>query len=398
MNIPTFRDRLAPFASDSALETVIERLASPQKILFARLPFRRDDGKQAYAEGYRVQYDNGRGPFKGGIRFHSEVDLTEVAELAFLMTLKNALLDVPFGGGKGGVAINPKDYSEAELERISRAWVRAFAKNIGPDQDIPAPDVNTGPKEMAWMTDEYEKIVGHKAPGTFTGKPLTRGGSLGRTEATGFGGFYVLETFLAEQKITKDTVTIAIQGFGNVGSYFALAAAEAGFKVVAVSDSNTAMHKESGFSLAEIKELMAFKESGQRFSESQLGDKISDAELLALPVTVLAPAALGHVIHEKNASSVQAKIILELANSPTTAEADQILNKHGVIVVPDILANAGGVTVSYFEWVQNRTGERWEKEAVLEKLKIKMVAATKELGNGSPLRAAAYQTALKRLI
>lgn len=390
----SFSDTIKAQAKDANRET-LKRLSGPQRIHEARLGITMDSGEVEYFEAFRVQYDNYRGPFKGGIRFHPEVDKAEVAHLAFLMTLKNALLELPYGGGKGGVAIDVKQYSQGELERVSRAYVRAFFEAFGSNTDVPAPDVNTGPREMQYMLDEYQTIARRKDPGAFTGKPLVIGGSHGRTEATGYGGFYVFDEYLKHKNISNKQ-TIAIQGLGNVGSYFAQAAQAAGHSIVAVSDSSGVLFNESGL---DIESVITHKENGGKLSNytSDRTTLLESSELWSLDVNVLAPAALGGAINESNARSIKASIILELANGPVTPEAEGILADKTII--PDILVNAGGVTVSYFEWVQNRTGESWEKDEVLKKLGEKIRKAASSVFNlTSPtLRSAAFTTALSNL-
>jgi glutamate dehydrogenase/leucine dehydrogenase len=319
---------------------------------------------------YRVQYNNSRGPYKGGIRYHPEVDLEEVKSLAFWMTLKTAIADVPYGGGKGGVQIDPKELTDLELEQVSREWIKLFHKYIGPQKDIPAPDVYTTPQIMAWMLDEYEKIEGKSTPGVITGKPLELGGSKVRSIATALGGVYVLEEAIKRKTIPEKNVTI--QGFGNAGMNMAKLLAEQGFKIVGVSDSKGAVYNSQGI---DIDKLIEIKIDTGKVNQYPEGTKMTNEELLEQPTTVLIPSALSGAINENNADKVNAKIVLELANGPTTPEADKILAKKGVLVLPDILANAGGVTVSYFEWVQNNYGYYWDEKEVKEKLKEKMVVA-----------------------
>ncbi|HLD72560.1 MAG TPA: Glu/Leu/Phe/Val dehydrogenase [Candidatus Nanoarchaeia archaeon] len=346
-------------------EKELELLKKPQKILQAEIEV---SGKKYPA--YRVQYNNSRGPFKGGIRFHPEVDLEEVQSLAFWMSLKTAIADISFGGGKGGIRVDPKQLSEKELEELSRKWVRAFYKEIGPTKDIPAPDVYTTPQIMAWMLDEYENIIGEKAPGMITGKPLALGGSLVRDIATALGGVYVLEE--AMKKINLTERTAAIQGFGNAGMNMAKLLAEKGYKIVAVSDSRGGIYVQEGLNLSEV--IKAKEEKGSVI-DYNLAKKISNEELLTVDCAVLVPAALSGVITAKNAGKIKARIVLELANGPTTPEADEILHKNKILVLPDVLANSGGVTVSYFEWVQNNYGYYWDEHTVKSRLKEKMVSA-----------------------
>jgi len=441
-------------------------------------------------QSFRVQHNNARGPYKGGIRFHPGVNEDEMKALSFWMSVKCAVADVPFGGAKGGVAVDPKKLSEKQLEELSRAYVRAFGKFIGPTLDIPAPDVNTNPKVMGWMLDEYERWksgveAGSRnpaskpkpsfhSPAAFTGKPVELGGSRGREEATGFGGVVVLQALLAKlrdkgQRLKakgntdadalgpwplalgpkfpdrNQEISVAIQGFGNVGYWFAHFADAAGFKVVAVSDSRGGVYVPEGLNpkltlkckeergylagcycvgsvcniIDQTYQKMPQKRPGL-FGKGQAfcGRIITNEELLALPVDILVPAALENSITKKNASKIRAKIIIEMANGPTTPEADEILNKKNVLVLPDVLCNSGGVTASYFEWVQNRMGYYWEKEEVLKKLEKKMTQAFEgvyrkwkigmEAGSWNPaskpkpnfysLRTAAYAVGLGKIL
>ncbi|MGM0439182.1 MAG: Glu/Leu/Phe/Val family dehydrogenase [Patescibacteria group bacterium] len=373
-------------------------LVEPNQILEVEVPL----GRKKY-HGFRVQFNNSRGPYKGGLRFHPQVDLDEVKALSGWMAIKTAVVDIPMGGGKGGVEINPKELSESELEELSRNFVGEIYEHIGPNKDVPAPDVGTNSQIIDWMVDEYEKRTGEKAPGAFTAKSIENGGSEGRTEATGQGGAYALEV-LAEKINLEKGATIAVQGFGNVGSQFALAAEKLGFKVVAASDSRGGYYLEDGLNISKMKKC---KDEGSSVGECgkeihKEGEEITNGELLLLDVDVVAPAALENVITENNASKVKAKAVIELANGPTTPEAADILNEKNVVVVPDVLANAGGVTVSYFEWLQNKKGEKWSKEQVFEKLeeKIKMAFEDvwEEKEEGDNLRDAAYKIAIRRII
>lgn len=360
-------------------------------------PISMDDGTTKLISGYRIQYNDALGPTKGGIRFHNTISADEVAELAFLMSLKTALLSLPYGGAKGGVKINPKDFSETELEKISRGYVKALFANLGPDYDIPAPDVNTNEKVMAWMLSEYETIAGTKAPAAFTGKPISLGGSLGRTEATSRGGFVVIKEYFKEAD-PKET-SVAIQGFGNVGMHLAEMLYEEGFRIVAVSDSSTALLSEAGLP---IPELVEHKKSGRGFVE-RTEEKISNEKLLELPVTLLIPSALGGVITEKNAKNIKAKVVVEMANAPVTPKADEMLEKKGITIIPDILANAGGVVVSYLEWVQNKENVSWKLEKVNNELDEKMLQALKNVREkarerSGTLREASFLIAVERIL
>ncbi|MBL7159531.1 Glu/Leu/Phe/Val dehydrogenase [Candidatus Microgenomates bacterium] len=388
---------------------VKKQLKTPQNIIDINFPVKMDSGETKNFRGFRVQFNNARGPYKGGIRFHPQVNLAEVKALSAWMTIKCAVANVPFGGGKGGVIVNPKELSEKELESLSRAYIKAIHKDIGPDLDVPAPDVNTNPQIMSWMVDEYEKLVGKKTPAVITGKPINEGGSEGRTEATGQGGFYILEELVRKLNLKPEKTTIAIQGFGNVGYYFALLAHKAGFKVIVVSDSKGAVLVPDG--LDPIATLNCKKENGQvagcycigSVCDLSHGKPISNEELLELEVDILVPAALENVITKENADKIKAKAIIELANGPVTPEADKILQNKGIVSVPDVLANSGGVTVSYFEWVQNKKEERWSKEEVNQKLKEKITKAFNDIWNESQkrkitLRDAAYVLAIKRIV
>ncbi len=387
---------------------VIEMLKWPKKVLEVRFPVTMDDGRVIVFTGWRSQHNDALGPTKGGIRYHWDVTKEEVMALSGWMTFKNATAGLPYGGGKGGIRfrdnegnpIHPKELSDAELERISRAFVDAIYQIIGPEKDIPAPDVYTNPKIMGWMTDEFSKLRGYWAPGVFTGKPLTIGGSKGRGTATARGGFFVLREALKAQGKSFDGLTAAVQGFGNAGSYAALFLYEAGVKVVAVSDSKGGIFNGDGLNIPEV---MKFKKEHGTVVGFPGAEKITNEELLELDVDVLVPAALENQIRADNAENIKAKIILELANGPTTPEADEILYKKGIMVIPDILANSGGVTVSYFEWVQNITGYYWTEEEVDQKLDRKMSEAFKAVYDaakefGVDLRKGAYVNAIRRVV
>ncbi len=378
----------------------LEILKSPQRSIEVSIPVLMDDGHLRVFTGYRVQHNDIRGPFKGGLRFHPQVNLDEVSALAFWMTFKCALADIPFGGAKGGIIVDPKKLSPGELERLTRGYTRALAEFIGPDKDIPAPDVYTNPQIMAWLMDEYSHIKGHNEPAVVTGKPLEIGGSVGRDTATAQGGFYVLDTLLKKLKIKKNNLTIAIQGFGNSGMNFAKIASADGYKVVAISDSRGGTFNGRGL---DIEKITAHKKAAGSVADFPDGKNITNAQLLLLPVTVLAPAALEEVITEKNAGRIKANIILELANGPTTIPAGEKLFKKGKLVVPDILANSGGVIVSYFEWVQNIRHFYWDLEKVRVNLNKKMTQATELVweymkNHNVDMRTAAYIIAIERLV
>jgi glutamate dehydrogenase (NADP+) len=380
-------------------EELLHRLEQPRSSLKVSIPVRMDDGTLRVFPGYRVRFDDTRGPAKGGIRYHPDVDVREVTTLSYWMTFKTALLDLPFGGGKGGVRVQPRDLSTAELERLSRGYVSAVADAIGPDVDVPAPDVATNELVMGWMADEYDKIVRGHVPAAFTGKPLALGGTPGRSSATADGAFHVLRTLRGQLLPDVDTPSVAVQGFGNAGSKLASALERDGYRVVAVSDSRAAVHDAGGL---DIGKLVDHKHETGSLEEPPVGELISAEELLALDVDVLVPAALEGAIHADNAGDVRATVILEVANGPVTADADDILTDAGVEVVPDILANAGGVTVSWFEWVQGRSGDRWDAATVARRLEERMVAETEHVARVAadralPLVTAAYVVALERL-
>ncbi|MGB9748831.1 MAG: Glu/Leu/Phe/Val family dehydrogenase [Candidatus Woesearchaeota archaeon] len=376
---------------------IIDYLSEPKRIIEVYFPVRMDSGKTIMFKGYRVQHNDSLGPFKGGIRFHPQVNLSEVKALAMWMTWKCAIAGIPFGGGKGGVAVNPKELSNSELERLSRSYIRAIFDFIGEDVDIPAPDVNTNSQIMAWMLDEYEKIKGRKSPGVITGKPIEVGGSKGREMATSLGGYFILEETLEKTGIKANK--IAIQGIGNVGGGIAKILYDKGFKIVGISDSTAGLYNDKGLN---IPELLEFKKSGGSFKDYNKAKKISNDELLELNVDVLIPAALENQITEKNANKIKAKIVLELANGPTTLEADKILKEKNILVVPDVLANSGGVSVSYCEWVQNKQGYYCDEEEVNERLSKIMKNAFRSVYDvmkekNISMREAAYAVAITKV-
>ena len=386
----------------------IERLKHPINTLEVSIPVRRDDGSLKIYTGYRVRHNDSRGPTKGGIRFHPNVNLDEVKALAFWMTVKCAVVDVPFGGAKGGVTVDPKGLSRMEVERLSRGFIEQIADFIGPHTDIPAPDVYTNSMIMGWMMDEYSKIVRMYSPGVITGKPISMGGSLGRDDATGRGAYYAIKQLEKHHNWEPSKVTVAVQGFGNAGQHVANLLHADGYCVVAVSDSKGGIYRKAGF---DVPSLIHAKNSSQRVRavycegtvcEEIEAEHISNEQLLALEVDLLIPAALENVIDKNNAANVKAKYIVEVANGPVTNEADDILHDKNIIVVPDILANAGGVTVSYFEWVQNKNGYYWSVEEVHEKLQRTMVKAFNSvyglmLEHKITMRTAAYAHGLRRL-
>jgi len=357
----------------SEVESLTERdiglLRQPRRRVNVSIPVRMDDGTVEHFPSFRIQYNGSRGPTKGGIRYHPGVDEDEVDELAFLMTLKCAVAGLPFGGAKGGVQVDPEELSEGELERLSRAYVDEYHDVIGPQKDIPAPDVNTNAKVMGWMMDEYESVAGERAPGVITGKPPEIGGSEGREYATSLGGAVVLDEFVEYEGMGEE-LDVAIQGMGNVGSYLAEFLDERGYNVVAVSDSSGGVYDGDGIDVPAM--VDEYRESGDL---DGFGDAVTNDELLTLDVDVLVPAAIEDQITDENVDDVRADAVLEMANGPTTPSADERLSERGVPVVPDILANAGGVTVSYFEWVQNEANEYWLETKVNEKLAEQMRGA-----------------------
>jgi glutamate dehydrogenase (NAD(P)+) len=376
-----------------------EMLRWPMRELRVTIPVKMDDGTIKVFQGFRVQYNDSRGPTKGGIRWHPDETIDTVRALAAWMTWKTSVVDIPYGGGKGGIIFNPKEMSEGEKERLARGYIRALGRFIGPKKDIPAPDVYTTPQIMAWMMDEYSKLTGYNTPGVITGKPLNVGGSLGRGDATAKGGMFVLREAAYINDIDLSKATVAIQGYGNAGQFAHFLAEEMfGSKVIAISDSKGGILNKSG--------LKAKKSIDAKLKKGTVvkldGDKISNEELLELDIDVLIPAALENVITEKNASKIKAKISVELANGPTTPEADKILHDNNCYVIPDFLANAGGVTVSYFEWVQNEAGYYWPLERVYNELDDHMTKAfhavhdmrAKEKVHN---RLAAYMVAVKRV-
>lgn len=350
----------------------IKQLAFPKRLVTVHFPVLMDSGEIKIFTGFRSQHNDARGPFKGGLRFSPEVTESEVKALSSWMTWKCAVADVPFGGGKGGVIVDTKTLSKTEIEKLSRAFIRAIADCIGEHKDVPAPDMYTNGEIMDIMLDEYKKVTGSSSNAIFTGKTLSNGGSEGRTEATGFGGAKVLETLAKKIPLIAKDTKIAIQGIGNVGEYFALFAHELGFVITALSDSKGGIYRETGL---DPKEVLAYKKANGTLNGFPDASFVTNEELLTLPVDVLVPAALENVINEQNADKIQARFVIEMANGPVTPEADAVFKEKKIISVPDILANSGGVTVSYFEWYQNVNNEKWTKDEVLKKLEEKIVAA-----------------------
>ena len=392
----------------SISEDAIQRLKHPKASLRVSIPVRMDNGSLKVFSGYRVRYDDTRGPAKGGVRYHPKVSLDEVQSLAFWMTFKCALLNLPFGGGKGGITLDPKELSKSELERLSRGYIDAIADFIGPDVDILAPDVYTNATIMGWMMDQYSIIQRQISPAVVTGKPLTMGGSQGRDVATATGAFEVINTILPKFQQKPQETTIAVQGFGKVGGTLAELLFNAGYKVVAVSDSQGGIYAASGLDIPSIRK---YKNERRGIKAVYCHDSvcsivehqaISNQDLLTLDVDVLVPAALEKQITQANAAEIQAKFIFEVANGPITSAADSILESKQIQVFPDILVNAGGVTVSYFEWVQNRSGLYWSGEEVSQRLREKIIKETEKTWSISQefnvsMRTAAYIHALNRL-
>lgn len=374
-------------------------LAEPERTIEVSIPVIMDDGRLEVFTGYRTQHNTALGPAKGGIRFHQDVSMDEVKTLSFWMTFKCAILNLPYGGGKGGVIVDPRNLSRRELESLSRGYIQRIAPLIGEHLDIPAPDVNTDARIMSWMVDEYSKINGRLTPGVITGKPLALGGSVGRGSATGRGVMFTVREAFKKLGINVGQATAAVQGFGNVGSFSAKMIHDIGVKIVAISDVHGAIYKEDGINPYEVEAHLKHTGSVVDFPGSQ---SISNEQLLELPVTVLAPCALEGQITGANAGRIQAKIIAEGANGPTTPEADEILEKRGILVIPDVLANAGGVTVSYFEWVQNLYRYYWTEKEVVVRQEDMMVEAFERVYDASSrynttLRVGAYIVALERI-
>jgi len=351
---------------------IIEQLVEPQRVIKFQIPVLMQDGKEKIFWGFLSQHNNTLGPYKGGIRFHPEVSEDEIKALSMLMTWKCSLVGLPFGGGKGGVIVEPRKLSKDELEKLSRGYVRGLFPLIGPDIDIPAPDVNTNPQIMAWMTNEYSKLAGKDSPSAFTGKPLEMWGLKGRNEATGYGGVVILKKLARIFNLNPKQTTLAIQGFGNVGSNFAFFAYQEGFKILALSEADGGVYIEKGL---DPEATLKCRETKGKISgcycvasvcDLSLGREISNEKLLEMPVDILVPAAVENVITKENAHKIRAKYIIEMANGPVTLEAQEILEKRGIISVPDILANSGGVIASYFEWLQGKERKLWEREKVFE--------------------------------
>ncbi|MBP7811623.1 MAG: Glu/Leu/Phe/Val dehydrogenase [Candidatus Moranbacteria bacterium] len=378
---------------------IFERLLLPDRLIEVSVPVRMDSGKTRVFTGFRSQWNDAAGPYKGGIRFHPDVTREEVMALSAWMTWKTAVLGLPLGGGKGGVAVDTKLFSDRELEALSRGYMRAIAPFIGKNKDVPAPDVSTDPRVMGWMLDEYEMLVGEKAPGVITGKPLVIGGSLVREYATAQGAFFVLENAVQKLHLSPRRVRVAIQGFGNGGGHIARLLQQSGYSIVGISDSQSTVYREEGLDVAEIE---AHKRATGSLKKCLGCESLPSEALLVVPCDILVPAALEGAITLKNSKEIQAKLIVEVANGPVTKEADAVLFDRGVMVVPDILANAGGVTVSYFEQVQNAMNVYWTEADIHQKLKEKMQEAFEAVWEShekynTTLRMGAYVMALDRV-
>jgi glutamate dehydrogenase (NAD(P)+) len=402
--VSVFGDAIAYFNEAASLLDVdagMRRiLTKPSRQIIFSIPFQRDSGEVEVYTGYRVQYSFARGPAKGGVRFHPGVTLDEVTALAFWMTWKCAVVDLPFGGGKGGVTCDPNKLSIGEIERITRRYAAELVEVVGPDKDVPAPDVGTTPQIMAWFMDTYSMHVRQHTPGVVTGKPVEVGGSRGRVEATGRGVSLVGLAQMREMGLNPKHAQIIVQGFGNVGSIAAQMFAEAGSTIVGISDVTGGYYNEKGL---DIGGAIAYTQEHHSLDGYRGGEHVTNSQLLELPCDVLVPAALEKVLTVENASLIQAKLIVEGANGPTTPEADHIFNQRGVVVIPDIIANAGGVTVSYFEWAQDRNGYFWKESEVNERLAdvldtnfslIRKISAERRI----PLRTAAYMLAIDRVV
>jgi glutamate dehydrogenase/leucine dehydrogenase len=388
------------YADLQLTESELEILSMPRHIYTVQFPVRLSNGTTKIFVGHRVQFNDARGPSKGGIRFHPELQADHVSDLAFLMSLKCAVIDIPFGGAKGGVKVNPKELSWGELELVTRAYVREIADFIGPFKDIPAPDVYTDERVMVWILDEYEHLKREHIPAAVTGKPVELGGIKTRNYSTSLGGIFILEEAMKKEGIDRSDVSVVIQGFGNVGANAARILHEKGYRVIAVSDSGGGIINRDGLNIAEV---ILYKKASGGLSGFPGADSISNKDLLVTDCDVLAPAALSDQIDANNAADIKAKIVLELANAPSTTEADMALFKRSVVVIPDVLANAGGVAGSYLEWIQNINNNYWEHERVLDRLRGIMISAFNEVyalyrEEKTTMRKAAYKIAIKRIL
>lgn len=377
----------------------VEALRHPERVVEVNFPVKFKDGSTKYLNGYRVQWNSARGPYKGGLRFHPQVDMQEVKALSFWMAIKCAVVGIPYGGGKGGVTVDPKQLSSEEVDAVMRAFTHRIADVIGSDKDIPAPDVNTNPRLMNVLVDAYAEATGKKDLAVVTGKTLGNGGSEGRGTATGKGAFFVFQAYKDQLRKEAGDTRVAVQGFGNAGQSIASLFHEAGYRVVAVSDSRGGIHHAEGL---DIPAVIAHKDVTGSVKDFPGAENISQEELLTCECDVLAPSALENQLTGPIAERIQAKMVLELANGPTTAEGDAILAQRGIIVMPDVLANSGGVTVSYFEWVQNKQSEHWTEEQVFEKLADYMAKASKVVQEtakryGITQRQAAFVSAIEKI-
>ena len=405
LDTPTFHLAVAQF--EQAAEcmnldpNLRQRLKMPERSLIVSIPVRMDSGKVKVFTGYRVQHDSARGPSKGGIRYHPDVNLGEVAALAMWMTWKCALTGLPYGGAKGGVQVATTELSKGELQRLTRRYAAEIFPIIGPDKDVPAPDVGTNAQVMAWIMDTYSQQVGFAVPGVVTGKPLSIGGSLGREDATGRGVVYVTLEAMRQRKMSVEKASVVVQGFGNVGAHTALIMKEYGAKIIAVSDHEGGLYNPNGLDIPEL--IKRYRVNGHiSFHDIKMGDWITNDELLALDCTVLVPAALSEQITQKNADKVRCKILAEGANGPTTLEADKILADKGIFIIPDILANAGGVIVSYLEWVQDAQRYFWQATDIQERLREIITAAFHQthqfsLDKKVPMRMAALMSGIDKV-
>jgi len=391
------------YIDKKTFKKVISEIKKTQRIIKKTLTITSDNGKKISFLSFRAQHNNTLGPFKGGIRFHINVNEDEVKALSTLMSFKCSLAGIPYGGAKGGIKVDVTKLSSKELENLSKVYAKSYADYIGERIDVPAPDVNTNGQIMAWMLEAYEKKVGYKSPATFTGKPIELGGSLGRNEATGRGGVFVLKEFAKKEKLIPSKTKIAVQGFGNVGFWFSKFAKESGFRIIAISDSSGALLNEKGLDPEKLKNLKKKFGSFKEIAENKGFKFISNEDLLELPVDILIPAALEAVINKDNAKKIKAKVILEMANGPTTFEAEETLLKNKKEILPDILCNSGGVTTSYFEWAQNLQGVSWSEARVNKELKKYIINAFSSVYSlarkkNFSFRVAANFLSLKRIV
>ncbi|MDA8773629.1 Glu/Leu/Phe/Val dehydrogenase [Chlamydiia bacterium] len=396
--------RLEEITKKSTIKkSTVDLLKHPEKSVSISIPLKLDNGEQQIFNGYRVQYNSLRGPCKGGLRFHPTVSEAESKALALWMTLKCALVDIPYGGGKGGINVDTKTLSQREIERLSREFIRRIHTNIGPEVDIMAPDMYTNPKIMAWMVDEYNKINGVKTPAVITGKPITHGGSQGRNEATGMGAFYCIDAYFSKHNLQPSSISFAIQGFGNAGQHLALQLFKAGYIVKAVSDSRGTISNVNGLNIEDVIKQKTSGISCLKINDGQAETTNRSADsIIVIECDCMVPAAQENVINASNVDQLKCKYVFEVANGPVHSEADTLLQDRSIIVFPDILVNAGGVIVSYFEWLQNKSGLYWSLENVREQLKAKITSALYELLNISKsdmtsLRKNSYIIAIKRL-